>query len=81
MPQEAVRTSSMSDIVSPLTGTDRVSSRPDIVRGQIGPLRGQEHTPLPLVAGGKCVVFCGTVYKALGTGTSALSISSFLRAS
>ena len=56
VPQEAVGTSSMSDLLSLLAETDRVSSRPDIVWGNIGPLRGQIYTPLPLVAG-KDIVF------------------------
>jgi len=64
----------MSDMLSPLTGTDRVSSRPDIERGYRTP-SGSGIFPAPFGRGGKGIVFCGTVYKAHGTGTSAFLVS------
>lgn len=69
----------MSDLLGLLTETDRVSSRPDIVEEYRTP-SGSGIYPLPLVAG-ESVVFCGTVYKALGTGTSELLISCLFIAS
>ena len=70
----------MSDLLSLLTETDRVSSRPDIV-GEYRTPSGSEIYPAPFGRGGKGVVFCGMVYKALGTGTSALLITCLFMAS
>lgn len=56
MPQEAVKTSSMSDLLSLLAETDRVSSRPDIV-GEYRTPSGSEIYPAPFGRGEKGVVF------------------------